>query len=791
MKKHNLPHSTTTFYSETRDYAPLNRIGQYTLIVCLTFLTCMINSYSQDFTTLERASSGPSSLDTNYSESFGLENDTGSADLISHSNLAATVELELQQTINPAKRITDPITPLLINGDNSLSNLNSTRTEIGSLPTQSVDGLTSEDTEDINITSPFLSDPIQIDSGFNPVLIDDFPTNNQPIRLTHFNDELLGLGPFTKAIDEEYSLLGPVIRNPILDLVGGSITPIMDQIVINGAEVVDQLGKWVPLDDEIVALSRRGHVEYDLRVPNNGMYLLKIDATQNVRESRRNIFKLLIYIDDAYVGRKYLTAEYGINGQVTCVTPWLTKADSHRLRIYWDNVYERTSLRIIKVTLQQTEDVANSVGGATGWVKTALTSLNLVDKAPSESITSPVCIEGLSRFLSTMEVTTSDDSSPIFPEPGVGHRWFANVPLSPMNPTLINTSFENGAYHVEKEIEWLPTNILESHDLTIRKGDALLLTAASSNTTFGSVTIEIIPETNLEVIQKVNFETVPEFNLNTDSDESPLELEPFSLQKTGFNQIQEFSELDRENVFQSNNLDLVQTLHPMYETSVQEPVPHIFDKVGVFEIVGTHSLLNSQSTGSIRVTVIGPPETTQSPAVWKDRERQWNWEGLPEQAVVEAAWPLTVKEIDAISEGGKSFTLNVERAERDPYLVARLGNDGPILSSVKVDAFWLRSGVEGRIRQIENTEEGGAVYAERIIAWGLPPTVDLCLEALTSGVYLGGEDLQLARVITSSDFNEFGEYPYELITVEEDLPSCHKLDVYQDDLYIGSRRKLF
>ena len=793
MKTHYLINLYSKFYIHYTHYFSVKLCSHRTVFSCLILLACVTKSFPQNFTTIEIPNTLPGKFSTNYSITFLEENETRAIDPNSSLIMTNRVDFRVPSTDDTTDLNSDPTTPTALIEDVGGSNPNPTKIGLVAETGQIDDKITRDAREDISVTPPIQSDPVQIDSGIVLDHPNQLPAINLPVRVTHFNDELLGIGPFTKEIDEGNFVLDNGVRNPVKDLVIDSAAQIVDQVVINGAEAVDKLGNWIPLDTDIVALSRRGHVEYDLPVPSSGIFLLKIDATQNVRESRRNNFKLLIYIDDEYIGRKYLSAEYGKSGQVTCVTPWLSKVGSHRMRIFWDNVYERTSLRIKKVTLQQTENVASSFDGATGWVKTALTTLNVVDKAPSESITSPVCIEGLSRFSSRIEVTTNDGIGPVTAQQGVGDRWFADVPLSPMNPTLINTSFEDGAYNVEKEIEWVPTNIFESSDLVIRKGDALLLTAASPNVLIGSVTIEVMPKTKMKLVSEVDGEITQEIDLNAYSDQVLFSPEGnlSHLQKTDVNHGQEFFEFNNSEDFPSKIQDFDQPFYPVYETSVQEPIPHIFNETGVFEVMGTHSLLNSQATGKIRVTVICAPETTPSPAVWKDRERQWDWDGLPEQAVVEAAWPLAVKEINSISDGGKSFNLIVERAERDPFLVARLGGDGPILSTVKVDAFWLRSGVEGRIRRIESSEEGNAVYTERIFAWGLPPTVDLCLEALTSGVYLGGEDVQLARTVTRSHFNELGEYPYELITVKEDLPTCHKLDVYQDGFYIGSRRKLF
>ena len=49
---------------------------------------------------------------------------------------------------------------------------------------------------------------------------------------------------------------------------------------------------------------------------------------------------------------------------------------------------------------------------------------------------------------------------PIAVQPGAGNRWYANVPLSPDAPTIIETSHQNGGLKETNEIVWQVTDLL-------------------------------------------------------------------------------------------------------------------------------------------------------------------------------------------------------------------------------------------------------------------------------------------------------------------------------------------
>ena len=90
----------------------------------------------------------------------------------------------------------------------------------------------------------------------------------------------------------------------------------------------------------------------------------------------------------------------------------------------------------------------------------------------------------------------ADPLSPIQIQPGPGHRWYANVPLSPDGPTRIEVSYQNGGLKETNDIVWEVTNLLTADNAWLRRGDALLLTALPAGASSGTVSITVVGVTN-------------------------------------------------------------------------------------------------------------------------------------------------------------------------------------------------------------------------------------------------------------------------------------------------------
>ena len=264
-----------------------------------------------------------------------------------------------------------------------------------------------------------------------------------------------------------------------------------------GNGVTQKLGAWTEDGTAIYAGDRRGYVEYVLRAPSDDAYRIEIEGGERNHKTPVVELPLIVSIDNEVLGRFNLPYNAKTNGFVRCFTPYL-RTGAHTLRIYWDNSQSYCSLFLKSIRLQSLQGPDLNNNGIKDWVENRLLAQSGIDVAPASSAVSPVCIEGRGQYLSMMKIgvgTNSTDSC--LPRQGAGNRWFCNVPLALNGPTEITVSHQNEGLEENVSVTWLPTNLLEANDMTVRKGDAVLLTAFPPGTNpGGAVQITVDGQTN-------------------------------------------------------------------------------------------------------------------------------------------------------------------------------------------------------------------------------------------------------------------------------------------------------
>jgi regulation of enolase protein 1 (concanavalin A-like superfamily) len=239
---------------------------------------------------------------------------------------------------------------------------------------------------------------------------------------------------------------------------------------------VATLGNWVKRFGALVNFSGRGAIEYDISIPEDGIYNLQVVGQLHMGE-KDAIFPLDVFIDGQWIDRMNLFCRDGRPDAADLATPWL-KAGVHRLRIFNDNAKNMRLLQINRISLRKILGPNEDGDAFVDWIEHRLASQNSILPITS-SITSPACIEGKTRFLSMMKLSKG------LPQQGAGDLWYANVSLSKTQPTTIRASFENGGIEKQVKVTWKETNVLKSGNLTIRKNDSLLLNAVSGTSRTG------------------------------------------------------------------------------------------------------------------------------------------------------------------------------------------------------------------------------------------------------------------------------------------------------------------
>lgn len=216
------------------------------------------------------------------------------------------------------------------------------------------------------------------------------------------------------------------------------------------------------------------------------------------------------------------------------------------------------------------------------------------------------------------------------------------------------------------------------------------------------------------------------------------------------------------------------------ETTLGLPVAYSFDQTGTFTVVGTY-IGEIQTNRSIVVRVVDNSWPTVTPAAMIGRERIWDCTGLASEAVVESDERLIVTNGVTLAGGGRRLLL--KGSIDDPmYVVARLGEGGPILGSTRVDG--MNGYNSDKFRVLEEYPDGSRRIETYLTLNQMPTGLHVKLEMHVSSALF--DDGTIYREVGAGDFNQFGEYWYRLIIPPEITHSaCHSIRIYQNTVYLG------
>ncbi|MCM8530853.1 MAG: PA14 domain-containing protein [Lentisphaeraceae bacterium] len=256
--------------------------------------------------------------------------------------------------------------------------------------------------------------------------------------------------------------------NPLVPDFDGTI---VDSITIIPSETSTRLGEWTEDGDEIYANKRRGYLEYKVMVPVPGLYRFDIGATQNISGSKRPNFDLHLYVDEEFVGRQEQAINFGETKTYSFLSTNL-RAGQHTIRIFWDNIYEGTSLRVKSLELSKPGGPDENGNGQPDWVDSYIQSVYSLNAHESISKVSPAQLEGKGRYLSKFLTSFSE---PI--QHSTYNRWFVDLNLSKSGPTDYAIEYEHGLNAAVGQITWSETNVLDEGEMTVRQNASMLLNA--------------------------------------------------------------------------------------------------------------------------------------------------------------------------------------------------------------------------------------------------------------------------------------------------------------------------
>ncbi len=319
--------------------------------------------------------------------------------------------------------------------------------------------------------------------GFDPYNPDDANQDADFDGLSNLQEFLAGTDP------NNWDTYGIGVPDGVAVLLtqtnlNGGVAVTTEAAGVDGAQGRAIWGRWQVDGTDIYALDRRGTVEFTVSITNGDKYLLELKGAQNQAGSLVTTFDVDLSVDGEDLGHHLLLAPYGsTNGVTPYVTPFLL-AGQHTVRVFWDGAANLSSLRIRRVSLVSIADADSNHNGIKDWVEHLLNAESGLDtNTPTSSYVSPVCLEGRDPYLSMMAVKVASGTNlagvPV--SRNAGRRWYANTPLSTGSNVSVSMSYQNGVILEQRQIQWLPINVLDATNVILRPGDSLLLGAGSGS----------------------------------------------------------------------------------------------------------------------------------------------------------------------------------------------------------------------------------------------------------------------------------------------------------------------
>ena len=273
---------------------------------------------------------------------------------------------------------------------------------------------------------------------------------------------------------------------------------------------------WYSNGNSVDCLNRKGHISYQITIPSKSVYVLEV-AGQNAMSSETDVeFDLDLEITGTVCKAKKLISNASGSSTIRFYLPLLTPG-TYNAKLIWNNIDQDKALRINQVRLLSLNGPDSNSNSVADWIDHRMVMLQK-NNIPAISLTSPLCIEGnkgvavteiqVSSIAGSKKPYTDANNNIVWSEnsdarvadgeltlvvpqvqDSVKNQFYANVELSPESGTVITVN--RGGAETTQNVEWKETNILSTQTITIRKGDALLLSVRPTDSISGSAVATI------------------------------------------------------------------------------------------------------------------------------------------------------------------------------------------------------------------------------------------------------------------------------------------------------------
>ncbi|GEM_PF-2325880 len=221
-----------------------------------------------------------------------------------------------------------------------------------------------------------------------------------------------------------------------------------------------------------------------------------------------------------------------------------------------------------------------------------------------------------------------------------------------------------------------------------------------------------------------------------------------------------------------------------YSGSVQDEHAHLFDQAGTFTVncswEDQGNLLQTQST----VKVVGGGFPLEKLSLQANFTKEWTLHELPEEAVLEVDEGVSLEELPPMQD---PRVINLRLLQPLPRtLVARLGEEGPVLDHVVLQSFNPKP--TWRYEVVSTYPDGSQLVEATMIFDHIPENMRIKIETRTSGLLF--ENGTRILELTEADIGEDGRLIYRIFqTPDSKDVICHRMWFYdtQTGIRLGNR----
>lgn len=529
--------------------------------------------------------------------------------------------------------------------------------------------------------------------------------------------------------------------NNVIGALTGHLGSFEDQVVLAGSQAnTNYLGAWEADDSDLVSKGTRGSMEYDFNVQAANVYRIQVFGTESPIQTNEINPDILVSIDGIPLGHYDFQEPYG-SDTLSALFASQSSGDDATMN-YGASDHINALTPYLKAGPHNLRIFWNNHNI---WAQLRLKSIHVQSAVGADSDGDGVVdwVRGLIESQSGLDSTNSNLVSYISPACVEGRAPF----LSLLNMDVSGNG-KSASYLIpspEPDNRWY-VNV----PLPI-SGSALLHVTYQNGVKSEMRQVQWLP---------VNILDGGKYTIR-DGDSLLLVARP------------------DENVADTQGTVQITVGTNQFNLAASSSKPYAFTGSGTFRVTGTYTSPNGiPQTGSITVEVV-QQKFTDNPDCHVGEERIWNV-SVPPEATLQTVQGL---HIGQLLKGESQTTLTLDQSE-PRYIISRIGTNGPVLCSWKVDGFDFWEGLDTYLRVIKTYSDGTQLMEMMVVADPVLPDITAQINILVGGVVF--DDGTTTKNLDRADFDSLGRcYVRFLHAPTSESAVCHSVLLLQGNSTVG------